>query len=383
MKRVKILILEPYFTGSHAAWAEGLARFSRHEVEVLSLPGQFWKWRMHGAAVTLARKFCEKNRDPDLILATDMLDLATFLALTRDKTADVPVALYFHENQLTYPWSPDDRDVLYKRDKHYGFINYTSALAADAVFFNSAFHMQSFLKELPLLLKHFPDFQELKNVDRIGAKSRVLPLGFDFERFELCRPEELASAASEQARVPLILWNHRWEYDKNPGEFFKALDVLGEKDLAFEVALLGENFSQYPDVFETAKKNLGGRLAQLGFAASFPDYAHWLFRADILPVTSYHEFFGMSVVEAVYCGCYPLLPLRLSYPEIFPLSAFRFNYYENFDELVILLTRAVENIEHIRRLKFRSHAEKYSWQNIVQRYDQEFENLVGLQKTPA
>ncbi len=237
---MKILILEPYFTGSHAAWAKGLARFSRHEVEVLRLPGQFWKWRMHGAAVTLAQEFCEKNCNPDLILATDMLDLTTFLALTREKTSGVPVALYFHENQITYPWSPGDRDILHKRDKHYGFINYTSALAADAVFFNSSFHKRSFLEELPRLLKHFPDFQELKNVDRIGAKSSVLPLGFDFERFEKYRPEELDSAEPAQARVPLILWNHRWEYDKNPADFFKALDALCKKGLDFEVALVGE-----------------------------------------------------------------------------------------------------------------------------------------------
>ena len=380
---MNILILEPYFTGSHAAWAEGFAQFSRHKVEILSLPGQFWKWRMHGGAVTLSHEFRDKNCDPDLILATDMLDLTTFLALTRKKTTDVPVALYFHENQITYPWSPGDRDILHKRDKHYGFINYASALAADVVFFNSSFHRDAFLEELPRLLKHFPDFQELNNVDRIEAKSRVLPLGFDFEQFEQHRPAELSSGEPEQALVPLILWNHRWEYDKNPAGFFKALDVLCDKGLDFEVALLGENFSQYPVEFEAAKEKLGDRLVQFGFAENYADYAHWLFRADILPVTSHHDFFGMSVVEAVYCGCYPILPRRLSYPEIFPEAPFRHNYYQNYDELVTLLTRAVENIEYIRKLSFRSHMEKYSWQTIAEDYDSAFEVLTETRKKPA
>ena len=57
--------------------------------------------------------------------------------------------VYFHENQASYPWSPNDRDIQYNRDTHYGFINYVSALTADHVFFNSEFHMNSFLNALP------------------------------------------------------------------------------------------------------------------------------------------------------------------------------------------------------------------------------------------
>ncbi len=51
---MNIYLLEPYLMGSHRSWAEGYARWSRHRVEVLGMPGYFWKWRMHGAAVTLA-----------------------------------------------------------------------------------------------------------------------------------------------------------------------------------------------------------------------------------------------------------------------------------------------------------------------------------------
>jgi hypothetical protein len=85
---------------------------------------------MHGGAITIAKKFMTFRNMPDLILATDMLDLTTFLALTRGKTAQIPTGLYFHESQLSYPWSPEDRDVAQRRDRHYGFINYASALAA-------------------------------------------------------------------------------------------------------------------------------------------------------------------------------------------------------------------------------------------------------------
>ena len=97
---MRIVLLEPYYTGSHAAWADGFARHSSHEVTVLSLPGQFWRWRMQGGAVSLAREYRARALCPDLILATDMLDLPLFLALTRDLTTGIPTAIYFHENQL-------------------------------------------------------------------------------------------------------------------------------------------------------------------------------------------------------------------------------------------------------------------------------------------
>ena len=145
-------LLEPYCIGSHQLWAEGYARYSRHRVVLLTMPGRFWKWRMHGGAVTLARlarQQWETEGRPPLLLVSDMLDLPAFLGLTRDFLADVPVALYFHENQLTYPLPPGE-----KRDLHYAFINYTSALAADRVFFNSAYHRDSFFAELPLSLIH-------------------------------------------------------------------------------------------------------------------------------------------------------------------------------------------------------------------------------------
>ena len=106
---MQILFLDPFHGGSHAAVAQGFARHSRHEVELLTLSiAGGWRWRMRGAAVTFARMLRERaerrveaqasDRLFDCIVATDMLDLATFLGLALELTAGVPVALYFHEN---------------------------------------------------------------------------------------------------------------------------------------------------------------------------------------------------------------------------------------------------------------------------------------------
>ena len=61
-------------------------------------------------------------------------------------------------------------------------------------------------------------------------------------------------------------------------------------------------------------------IVHFGFCESFSEYAQWLWKADILPVTSNQDFFGISIIEASYCETYPLLPERLSYPELFDIK---------------------------------------------------------------
>ena len=124
-----IWLLNPYHTGSHRAWAEGYASHSRHRVRILGMTGNFWKWRMHGGALELAeqaRALLATGERPDLLLATSMVNLPAFLALVRREIAAVPVVLYMHENQLTYPPPPGA-----KRDLTYGMIQHLSMLAAD------------------------------------------------------------------------------------------------------------------------------------------------------------------------------------------------------------------------------------------------------------
>ena len=367
---MKICLIEPFHAGSHAAWAEEYARCSRHDIELLTLSGRHWKWRMHGGAVTLARQFLAGGCAPDLLLVSDMLDLTTFLALTRHKTSALPTALYCHENQLTYPWSPTDADPVRQRDAHYAFINYTSALAAEAVLFNSRYHLEAFTGQLPAFLKRFPDQNELGSLAPLAAKSSVLPLALDLRRLDRYRPAPPAAKTAP----PLILWNHRWEYDKGPEEFFAALYRLQDEGLPFEVAILGEAYRKAPPIFAEARQRLGRRIVHFGYARDFADYARWLWRADILPVTSRHDFFGASVVQAIYCHCTPLLPRRLAYPEHLPEALHDRFLYDGFDDLLNRLREILRN--PLRETgELRAHVARYDWEELAGRYDDLFDTL--------
>ena len=77
-----------------------------------------------------------------------------------------------------------DRDIKHKRDMHYSFINFSSALSADKVLFNSEFHMNSFIENLKRFLKSFPDNREIEKVKQIKNKSKVLYLGLNLKKFD-------------------------------------------------------------------------------------------------------------------------------------------------------------------------------------------------------
>lgn len=324
---------------------------------------------MHGGAITLARRFLAHSWQPDVLMATDMLDLTTFLALTRVRNAGIPTILYCHENQLTYPTPRPGKDgpwrrQLGQRDQHYAFINYASALAADQVWFNSHYHHDAFLAALPDFLKHFPEANELASVGTIHDKSRVLPVGIDLARLQ---PPAAPRSAAEP---PLILWNQRWEYDKNPADFFAALYGVVDAGIPFRLALCGENFRRRPAEFDEARSRLAPRIIHFGYAKS-DDYRRLLWQADVTISTAHHEFFGISILEAIYCHTFPLLPRRLSYPELLPPTAHEACLYDTQAQLVEKLTWALTHLDDVRGMAGENagSAAHYDWRHVAPTYD--------------
>lgn len=389
-----ILIVSPYHGGSHQAWSDGYRRHSRHNIELLTLPARFWKWRMHGGAITLARRLLERQESgasnvPDLLLVTDMLDLTTFLALIRRALPDTPAVLYMHENQLTYPLPNDPssgpmRRQRGERDLHYVFINYASMLVADRVVFNSQFHRDSLLQALPRYLQHFPEYRERSSVALLREKSVVLPIGLDLTLLQEAAqaPERSHGTRLEEEVTPLILWNQRWEYDKNPALFFRALYAMQEENVPFRLALCGERFSQSPRVFDEARARLASHIVHEGYVTR-EVYRTLLWAADIAISTARHEFFGLSILEAMACQTFPILPGRLSYPEILPQAFHKLCLYEDEQGLMRRLRWALFHPDETVRLArdLAPHMSRFSWDEVARSYDTLFEDFVDADRT--
>lgn len=367
---MKILIAEPFFDGSHRQWAEGYQSASRHRIELLTLPGRHWKWRMTSGALGLADRSDPQLHRPDLILASDMLDLPAFLGLTREWSAGIPSALYFHENQLAYPGAPGEEEK--ERDRHYAFKNFLSAVAADHLFFNSDYNRRSFLEGLEKLLRVLPDSREtLRHIRKIEARSTVLPLGMDLRRFD-------AFQKNHSNDTPVILWNHRWEHDKAPEAFFELLYRLKAAGEDFRLLVLGASFREVPDCFGQARQHLGDRILHFGYASEFKEYARLLWQADLLPVTSRQDFFGGSVVEALYCHCRPLLPDRLAYPEHIPLEWRESLLYDDLEDLFHKMRAALRDFRGNRlKLDFQNFVAHYDWSILAPLYDRHLEKVVA------
>jgi len=281
--------------------------------------------------------------------------------------------LYCHENQLTYPLQAGE-----KRDLAYPMINWLSMLAADRVLFNSQFHQDSWFRALPNMLKHFPDCSHLPLVRGVQAKAQVMPVGVDLRALGSAAAEGTlhdtssgvgSSAGGESA--PLILWNQRWEYDKNPATFFRALDELVARDLPFRVALAGSNVRQQPAEFDAARKRLGDRVVHFG-RADRDTYRHLLWEADIVVSTAFHEFFGIAVVEAIYCRTFPVLPRRLAYPELLTEEARALCLYRDFEGLVTKLAWALTHPAAARQTAERlaSSVARFDWPKMAPVYDE-------------
>ena len=349
-----VVLLEPYYGGSHKTWADGYQKHSAHEIELITLPAQFWKWRMQGGAISLARLMKTK---PDLILASSMMDLSIFRSLTYQSLGDVPIATYFHENQLSYPQN--------QRQHHgwqYGFINYTSALVAEKNFFNSEFHLKDFMEQLPRLLKHFADYNELETIEEIRAKSSVLPVGMDLNRFDQHK------SLKSPDHPPLIVWNHRWEDDKNPKAFIESMIELDKAGYDFQIAITGENFQQEPTLFAHARQQLGKKIVQFGYMESFEAYAKLLWQADYVVSTAYQEFFGISICEAIYCDCIPILPNRLNYPNLLTEDAKSACLYKD-GKLSALLKHHLDGTIQVDTHPLKEKIAQYDWTIVAPQYD--------------
>ncbi|MXZ88127.1 MAG: glycosyltransferase, partial [Dehalococcoidia bacterium] len=177
---------------------------------------------------------------------------------------------------------------------------------------------------------------------------------------------------------PLILWNHRWEFDKAPEGFVRTVTTLAEEGHDFRVAVAGERGDNPSATMLELPERLGERLVQFGAVPGRGGYARLVWEADISISSTRHEFFGISTVEAMWCGCLPIAPRRYNYPALVPEALQERCLYEREAELLALTREAIlARPGGADRDAVRASAGRFGWEVVGPRWEAALAGLDG------
>jgi len=358
----RVLILEPYYGGSHKSFLKGLQETVPAEFALLTLPARKWKMRMQLSAYWFVQEIMRydvQQRFFDTVLCSTFVDVAalrSILSQIDDWNQSAKIITYFHENQFAYPSQKEAPDI-----RQFSALNMSTALASDLCIFNSGYNMESFLRAIQSFLKKASDMKPLNLVEVIRKKSIILYPGMDYSGIDRIS----VKFKKKKSDVPTIVWNHRWEHDKGPELLFEALYIIQEKGIPFHLIVLGQSFGFSPECFHEAAERLSEEIVHFSYAKSFSEYAELLCHGDVIVSTARHEFFGISIVEGVRAGCYPLLPNDLSYPELYQ-DEFLYEPGKLAGKLCNFLLQPVQlSCEDIQKL-----TEPFAWECCGKQYEE-------------
>lgn len=354
-----ILLLEPYYGGSHKSFLKGMQKYVPFDFTLITLPARKWKMRMQLSAPWLAEKVVEQVESGtrfDGILCSTFVDVALLKTLLCKKNILLPIFVYFHENQFAYPNQLQDKSMY-----QFTALNFTTALAADKIAFNSKYNFDTFISGVEGYLKKAADMDVMHMVAQIKAKSRVLYPGVDFNAFN----QDVSCESEKTSCSPVIIWNHRWEHDKDPETFFEVLFEFAKQNVDFKLIVLGQSFARQPSIFSEAREQLDKHIIHFGYVKDRQEYLRLLSCGDVVVSTARHEFYGIAVLEGVRSGCLPIVPDRLAYCELFPE---KYRYTDG--RLGPFLKRTLSNFRSLTKKESMEMTEKHSWKNLAGQYQQ-------------
>ncbi|MGB0495746.1 MAG: tRNA-queuosine alpha-mannosyltransferase domain-containing protein [Kangiellaceae bacterium] len=314
MSKRKILLLSGYDAPSHQYWRECLSEYlPEFNWTQIALPPRHFAWRIRGNAFNFVTKYrAILEKDYDLLIVTSMVDLNNLRGLI-PKLSNIPTLLYFHENQFAYPRATDN-EIENQNLLNAQITSMFSCYGANKILFNSKFNLNSFFEGVLKLAKKLPDGLSTKEIEGLKDKSKVIPVPIKHVLFEHDKHLRTSPTPKQDNAAVKILWNHRWEFDKQPEVFFKAMSLLRQQNVKFELYIMGQSFREQPECFTKAKMELENQIKVMGYQP-LKEYQQILKSADIVISSASHDFQGLSMLEAIYHGCVPIAPNRVAYPE--------------------------------------------------------------------
>ena len=384
MNKPKILLLSGYDAPSHQYWREGLVKtLSEYQWTQIFLPPRYFSWRIRGNAFNFFSEYkALLEKSYDLLIVTSMVDLNNLRGLIPN-LSKLPTLLYFHENQFAYPLSnASENEKLNLINAQ--ITSLYSVYSADRILFNSQFNMNSFFQGASSLIKKLPDGFDQNNLSMIKSKSAVLPV--PIQTLVQSRSTTNFNGAIK------ILWNHRWEFDKQPEVFVQAMRLIKQKGVDFELYILGQSFRKKPYCFKNISSEFKKEIKIFGYQ-SREKYDEVMKNADIVISSALHDFQGLSMLEAILNACIPIAPNRVAYPEYIDSNLLyetsQFSSKESKHSIIeqeadVLAEKLINLINddvfvHNRNeliQKSQAKAEPYCLNNLIADYKHEIQKLI-------
>ncbi|TVP78862.1 MAG: DUF3524 domain-containing protein [Puniceicoccaceae bacterium] len=307
---MRLLLLSAYHSASHRYWCEGMmAALPEFDWTLKTQPARHFSWRVRASGWLWAlAEDPDLARDYDLVIATSLTDVVTLKACC-PALHNTPLWVYFHENQFAHPISQRQWT---SHQRSWQFQSIQNALCADRIDFNTAFNHDTFFTGARQVLKQFPERLPGKPLQGLEKNSGVLPVPLT-ERFAPFRQ------APKDRR--LIVWNHRWEWDKQPQRLLDALAGLVAEGIDFELAMLGSGGGRKAGEFDAYRQLLDHRVRHWG-EADEATYTAYMRKAGIGVSCALHDFQGLATLEMAQAGATVVVPRRVAYPECLPDAHF-------------------------------------------------------------
>lgn len=377
-----MLLISGYDAASHRHWRQILqSELGQYDWTQIALPDRYYPWRIRGNAISLVNQYSnELNREYDCLIVTSMVDLNSLRGFI-PKLAELPTILYCHENQFDYPRNAQPQEEANRINAQLSAIY--SMRCADKVLFNSNYNLSTFFKGASRLFSKLPDGVSIADIEPIELKSAVLPVPIKIVNSPSpISDKQTKSGTQPNEGYPLsIVWNHRWEFDKQPEVLFEAVKILQAQKLNFRLQVLGQSFRKVPECFANAQLDFAGYIDNWGFQ-SRAKYDQILLEADIVVSTALHDFQGLSMLEAINLNCVPVAPNRVAYPEYIDQELlYSLGEFESEGQaLAAKLQWLIENwqtVSNDETLKFRKLASRYLSEQLIPSYQEIIESACG------
>ena len=301
--QLDILALEPFYGGVRRAMLSAVMRCSRHRWTLLKLPPRRMERRLAAAASWFAEQLERHfSGHTDVLFTSEAMNLANLYRLVPD-LASRPSVVYFHDNNLPPENATEDGAL--------DLVNLNTAMAASEVWFNSTFHLKTFLSRGAALVGRHRELTSHNPMGAITAKSRLIT-----------PPMELGYVADVRAAFPqprrqadTIFVETR---DADVGLLNRALHLLQQSGRKFRLITVGPVKQLSGDLERKTIREIDEPAQVLGMMES-------AILLSVKPAAT-SDYLCM---RGMLSGCRPIVPDDGVYPELIPETFHASSLYRN------------------------------------------------------